>query len=110
MQLLLELLVLDLFSTPIMPSNFSRDLIVLRFQVHRLMCAELIKLINSILKILPETEEARPRGSIGIGALCLLNNETGNAKLLLQKCSESSKLYLVSDLQQLHAQESILPD
>lgn len=63
-------------------------------KVHRLMCAELIKLINSVSKILPETEEARPRCSTGITALCLLNNAIGKAKLLLQHCSESSKLYL----------------
>nr|XP_027074439.1 U-box domain-containing protein 5 isoform X1 [Coffea arabica]XP_027074440.1 U-box domain-containing protein 5 isoform X1 [Coffea arabica] len=63
-------------------------------KVHRLMCAELIKLINSVSKILPETEEARPGCSTGIGALCSLNKAIGKAKLLLQHCSESSKLYL----------------
>ncbi|XP_027359749.1 U-box domain-containing protein 5-like isoform X2 [Abrus precatorius] len=64
------------------------------FQVHSKMCIELMKLMDRISKIFPEIEAARPRCSSGIESLCLLNNAIGKAKLLLQHCSECSKLYL----------------
>ncbi|CAN6680349.1 unnamed protein product [Malus baccata var. baccata] len=64
------------------------------FKVHRLMCTELLRLVDRISRILPEIEAARPRCSTGIQALCLLNRGMEKAKLLLQNCSESSKLYL----------------
>ncbi|KAL3525376.1 hypothetical protein ACH5RR_013748 [Cinchona calisaya] len=63
-------------------------------KVHRLMCTDLIKLINSVSKVFPEIEAARPRCSTGMRALCVLNDAIGKAKSLLQHCSESSKLYL----------------
>ncbi|CAI9110784.1 OLC1v1010866C1 [Oldenlandia corymbosa var. corymbosa] len=58
------------------------------------MCTELINLVNKVSKILQETEAAQPRCSNGIKSLCLLNNAICKAKLLIQYCSESSKLYL----------------
>ncbi|KAA3479628.1 U-box domain-containing protein 5-like isoform X1 [Gossypium australe] len=64
------------------------------FQVHRLMCTELRKFVDRIMNIFPEIEAARPRCSLGIKALCSLNSAIERAKLLLQYCSESSKLYL----------------
>ncbi|KAM1701893.1 U-box domain-containing protein 5-like [Malus sylvestris] len=64
------------------------------FKVHRLMCTELLRLVDKISRIFPEIEAARPRCSTGIQALCLLNSGIEKAKLLLQHCSESSKLYL----------------
>ncbi|KAL3527113.1 hypothetical protein ACH5RR_011769 [Cinchona calisaya] len=62
-------------------------------KVHRLMCTELIKLVDNVSKILPETEAARPR-STGITNLCSLKTTIYKAKLLLQHCRDSSKLYL----------------
>ncbi|KAB2008476.1 hypothetical protein ES319_D10G100600v1 [Gossypium barbadense] len=64
------------------------------FQVHCLMCTELTKFVERIMNIFPEIEAARPRCSLGIKALCSLNSAIERAKLLLQYCSESSKLYL----------------
>ncbi|GMJ08767.1 hypothetical protein like AT4G36550 [Hibiscus trionum] len=64
------------------------------FKVHGMMCTELRKFVDRIIKIFPEIEAARPRCSSGIKALCLLNSAIERAKLLLQYCSESSKLYL----------------
>lgn len=63
-------------------------------KVHQLMCTELITLVNRVSNILPEIEAARPRCSSGIKALCLLNKAIDKAKLLIQSCIESSKLYL----------------
>lgn len=59
------------------------------------MCTELRKFVDRILEIFPEIEAARPRCSSGIKALCSLNNALERARLLLQYCNESSKLYLV---------------
>lgn len=67
----------------------------LYLQVHRAMCAELLKIVDKVSSILPEIEAARPRCSDGIKALCSLNCAIGKANILLQHCSESSKLYLV---------------
>ncbi|KAE8707733.1 hypothetical protein F3Y22_tig00110377pilonHSYRG00299 [Hibiscus syriacus] len=64
------------------------------FKVHHMMFMELRKSVDRILRIFPEIEAARPRCSSGIKALCSLNNAIEKAKLLLQYCSESSKLYL----------------
>ncbi|KAE8715685.1 hypothetical protein F3Y22_tig00110160pilonHSYRG00071 [Hibiscus syriacus] len=64
------------------------------FKVHHMMCMELRKFVDRIQRIFPEIEAARPRCSSGIKALCLLNNAIEKGKLLLQYCSESSKLYL----------------
>lgn len=63
-------------------------------KVHRQMCTVLMKLVDRISKIFPDLEEARPRCTLGIQALCSLNAAMEKAKLLLQYCSESSKLYL----------------
>lgn len=62
------------------------------------MCSELLALVIKVSKIFPEIEEARPRCSSGIGALCLLNNGIVKARSLLLQCSESSILYLVGIL------------
>ncbi|KAF6136306.1 hypothetical protein GIB67_042791 [Kingdonia uniflora] len=63
-------------------------------KVHRLMCAELTKLVDRISQIFPAIEAARPRCKSGIETLCSLNLAMEKAKLLLQHCMESSKLYL----------------
>ncbi|XP_061342351.1 U-box domain-containing protein 5-like [Gastrolobium bilobum] len=64
------------------------------FKVHSRMCVELMKLVDRILRIFPNIEAARPRSTSGIESLCLLNNAIDKAKLLLQYCSDCSKLYL----------------
>ncbi|GMI76947.1 hypothetical protein like AT4G36550 [Hibiscus trionum] len=64
------------------------------FKVHHVMFTELRKLVDRIIQIFPKIEAARPRCSSGIKALCSLNSAIDKAKLLLQYCSESSKLYL----------------
>lgn len=66
------------------------------WKVHCRMCTELKKLLERILRIFPLIEAARPRSSSGIQSLCSLNSAIDKAKQLLQHCSESSKLYLVS--------------
>ncbi|XVF73757.1 hypothetical protein PTKIN_Ptkin13bG0007800 [Pterospermum kingtungense] len=63
-------------------------------KVHRLMCLELKKLVDSILPMFPALESARPRCTSGIKALCSLQSTMDKAKLLILHCSESSKLYL----------------
>ncbi|KAG2411303.1 hypothetical protein I3760_Q013100 [Carya illinoinensis] len=62
--------------------------------VHRLMCLELKKFIDRISEILPAIESAPPRCTSGIQALCTLKIAMDKANLLIQHCSESSKLYL----------------
>ncbi|KAK4840478.1 hypothetical protein QYF36_009784 [Acer negundo] len=64
------------------------------FKVHRVMCTELVNLVDRVVNIFPEIESARPRCQSGIQALCSLNTAIEKAKLLLQYCSESSRLYL----------------
>ncbi|RDX78821.1 U-box domain-containing protein 5, partial [Mucuna pruriens] len=66
----------------------------LSFKVHSKMCIGLTKLVDRISRILPDIEAARPGYSSGIESLCLLNNAIEKVKLLLQHCSECSKLYL----------------
>ncbi|KAL5557304.1 hypothetical protein UlMin_039540 [Ulmus minor] len=63
-------------------------------KVHRMMCTELMSLLDRILSIFPKIEEARPRCASGIQALCLLNSGIEKAKGILQSCSDGSKLYL----------------
>ncbi|KAI3808439.1 hypothetical protein L1987_24390 [Smallanthus sonchifolius] len=63
-------------------------------KVHRGMCTELIKIVDWVEKIFPEIEAARPRCSSGIQSLCLLSKAIDKAKMVVQDCSESSKLYL----------------
>ncbi|XP_014521311.1 U-box domain-containing protein 5 isoform X1 [Vigna radiata var. radiata] len=65
------------------------------FKVHGKMCTELAKLVDRISRIVPDIEAARPGFSSGIESLCLLNNTIEKAKVLVQHCSECSKLYLV---------------
>ncbi|KAG2666688.1 hypothetical protein I3760_15G075200 [Carya illinoinensis] len=62
------------------------------------MCLELKKFIDRILEILPAIESAPPRCTSGIQALCTLKIAMDKAKLLIQHCSESSKLYLISGI------------
>jgi len=59
------------------------------------MCTELAKLVDRISRIVPDIEAARPGFSSGIESLCLLNNTIEKARVLMQHCSECSKLYLV---------------
>lgn len=63
-------------------------------KVHSLMCRELTKYVNSIRKIFPAIELARPGATSGIKALCDLDITMDKAKFLIQECAESSKLYL----------------
>ncbi|KAL2348527.1 hypothetical protein Fmac_002527 [Flemingia macrophylla] len=64
------------------------------FKVHSKICLELTRLVDRISIIFPDIEAARPRCSSGIESLCLLNIAIDKAKLLLQHCSDCSKLYL----------------
>ncbi|PNT26710.1 hypothetical protein POPTR_007G023700v4 [Populus trichocarpa] len=64
------------------------------FKVHHSMCTELLKLVDKVSKIFPKIEAARPCCSLGIQALCSLNNALEKAKHHLQYCCDSSKLYL----------------
>nr|GEW36026.1 U-box domain-containing protein 5 [Tanacetum cinerariifolium] len=63
-------------------------------KVHRVMCTELMKLVDRVDRIFSEIEAARPRCTSGIQSLCLLIEAIKKAKLLIRDCSESSKLYL----------------
>ena len=65
------------------------------FQMHSSMCLELKNLVDRVMRIFPDIEDARPGSSTGIQTLCLINKALEKAKLLLQYCSESSKLYMV---------------
>ncbi|WCJ24928.1 U-box domain-containing protein 5 [Euphorbia peplus] len=65
------------------------------FKVHRSLCLELLKLVDTISRLFPEIEAARPRCSAAIHALCILSCTIDKAKRILQYCCESSKLYLV---------------
>jgi hypothetical protein len=58
------------------------------------MCLELKRLVDRIMRIFPDIEDARPGCSSGIQTLCLLHNALDKTKQLLQYCSESSKLYM----------------
>lgn len=73
-------------------------------QVHRLMCFELKEMIECIVSMVATIESARPRSSAGVQALCLLHDAVDKAKMLIQHCSESSKLYLVCTFLQLYCQ------
>lgn len=64
--------------------------------MHRLMCLELKTLINKISHIHSDIESARPGCTSGIHVLCSFHVAVDKSKLLIQYCSESSKLYLVS--------------
>ena len=64
-------------------------------QMHACICLALKNLVDRVMKIFPEIEAARPGSTTGIQTLCLLNKALEKAKLLLQYCSESSKLYMV---------------
>eukprot|EP00257_Ricinus_communis_P025909 XP_025013323.1 U-box domain-containing protein 5 [Ricinus communis] len=63
-------------------------------KVHRLMCLELKNFIDRISRIFSEIESARPRCATGLQALCSLHAAMDKAKLLIQHCTDSSKLYL----------------
>ncbi|KAJ6931373.1 hypothetical protein NC652_014768 [Populus alba x Populus x berolinensis] len=70
-----------------LPSCFS-------VKVHRSMCLELKNFVDRISQIYPAIESARPRCSSGVQALCSLVVNMEAAKLLIQQCANSSKLYL----------------
>ncbi|KAJ6931374.1 U-box domain-containing protein 5-like isoform X1 [Populus alba x Populus x berolinensis] len=59
------------------------------------MCLELKNFVDRISQIYPAIESARPRCSSGVQALCSLVVNMEAAKLLIQQCANSSKLYLV---------------
>ncbi|KAJ0962876.1 hypothetical protein J5N97_027998 [Dioscorea zingiberensis] len=63
-------------------------------KAHASMCLELQKILDTINRVLPAIESAQPGCRSGIQELCSLNNAIEKAKLLLQHCAESSKLYL----------------
>ncbi|KAJ6810173.1 U-box domain-containing protein 5-like [Iris pallida] len=63
-------------------------------KVHSSICMELAKILDKVLCILPAIESARPGCLSGIQELCSLNNTLEKAKLLIQHCTECSKLYL----------------
>lgn len=63
-------------------------------KAHASMCLELRKILDTINLVLPAIESAQPGCRSGIQELCSLNNAVEKAKLLLQHCAESSKLYL----------------
>ncbi|KAL4577638.1 hypothetical protein LXL04_013748 [Taraxacum kok-saghyz] len=67
---------------------------VFKYQVHSLMCAQLMKPVDSVIEIFEEIQASRPRCKSGIEALCTLYVALDKAKSLVQYCSESSKLYL----------------
>ncbi|CAD5330126.1 U-box domain-containing protein 5 [Arabidopsis thaliana] len=64
------------------------------YKMHSSMCLELKRLVDRIMRIFPDIEDARPGCSSGIQTLCLLHNALDKTKQLLQYCSESSKLYM----------------
>ncbi|CAN6881234.1 unnamed protein product [Brassica oleracea] len=64
------------------------------FKMHSSMCLELKNLVDRVMSIFPDIEDARPGSSSGIQTLCLLNKALEKAKLLLRYCSESTKLYM----------------
>ncbi|CAH8344593.1 unnamed protein product [Eruca vesicaria subsp. sativa] len=64
------------------------------YKMHSSMCLELKSLVDRVMRIFPDIENARPGSSTGIHTLCLINKALEKAKLLLQYCSESSKLYM----------------
>ncbi|KAI9200913.1 hypothetical protein LWI28_015011 [Acer negundo] len=67
-------------------------------KVHRLMCLELKKFIQRIVHISSDIESARPRSTSGIELFCSLHTAMDKAKFLIQHCSESSKIYLISGI------------
>ncbi|XP_037497617.1 U-box domain-containing protein 5 [Jatropha curcas] len=63
-------------------------------QVHGLICLQLKNFLDRISQIFSAIECARPRSSAGLQALCSLHVAMEKGKLLIQHCSECSKLYL----------------
>ncbi|KAK1324270.1 U-box domain-containing protein 5 [Acorus calamus] len=70
-----------------MPYSYS-------IKVHNSMCKELAKFVYRVICIIPVIESNHPGCRSGIQELCSLNTTVEKAKLLLQHCSEASKLYL----------------
>ncbi|KAI4316825.1 hypothetical protein L6164_024765 [Bauhinia variegata] len=63
-------------------------------KVHRPLCLELEKFIPRMWDIIAAIEAERPNCALVIEALCSLQFTLDKAKLVIQHCSESSKLYL----------------
>ncbi|KAJ3683341.1 hypothetical protein LUZ60_013568 [Juncus effusus] len=63
-------------------------------KIHNMMCIELSRILDKVINILPDIESAKPGSTIGIKTLCSLNASIEKGKLIIQYCSESSKLYL----------------
>ncbi|CAM8953506.1 unnamed protein product [Rhodiola kirilowii] len=64
------------------------------FKLHGEMCQVLSSIYCKVFGIFPVIEEARPRSTSGIQALCSLHLALEKTKNTLQHCSENSKLYL----------------
>ncbi|CAK7346355.1 unnamed protein product [Dovyalis caffra] len=83
------------FYWPEMPARSRRSGDQCAFMdVHRLMCLELKNFVDRISQIFPAIESARPRCTSGLQVLCSLVVTMDRAKLLIQCCTNSSKLYL----------------
>uniref|UniRef100_A0A0D9VK02 RING-type E3 ubiquitin transferase n=1 Tax=Leersia perrieri TaxID=77586 RepID=A0A0D9VK02_9ORYZ len=63
-------------------------------KVHSSMCIELTMMLDKVSSILPSIEAARPGCRAGIQELCNLYNIVEKGKLIIQHCTECSKLYL----------------
>ncbi|XP_059633552.1 U-box domain-containing protein 45-like [Cornus florida] len=63
-------------------------------KLHGGMCKSLSVVYSKVLGIFPVLEAARPRSTSGIQALCSLHIAVEKTKIILQHCSECSKLYL----------------
>ncbi|KAL5704650.1 hypothetical protein ACHQM5_023043 [Ranunculus cassubicifolius] len=64
-------------------------------KAHHSMCKELMKYVDRITKIFRSIESSQPKCRSGIDALCSISVALEKANLLIQHCTESSKLYLV---------------
>nr|GEV15006.1 U-box domain-containing protein 45-like [Tanacetum cinerariifolium] len=63
-------------------------------KLHGEMCKTLSLIYVRVLSVFPELENARPRSTSGIQALCSLHIALEKAKTVLQHCAECSKIYL----------------
>ncbi|XP_047318977.1 U-box domain-containing protein 5-like [Impatiens glandulifera] len=81
-----------------MGSDIAEDKLVMLpspndIKVHRVMLTELLRQLVKITIVFPRIEASRP-GCSGIQAVTTLSKGIDKAKLLIQYCAESSKLYL----------------
>lgn len=71
---------------------------VVYVQLHGEMCKQLFHYICKVSEIFPGLEGTRPGSKTGIQALCNLHVNIEKAADLLQYCSNTSKFYLVRNL------------